>query len=96
MAMFLRAFLSVLTVACVHAVRSDGHVHLDSGAGPEQDMQGNQGTEIREHMSQEAGSQEEEGKKACCRCKSHGQQKFVDNSGKCTPACPIFQYGDCP
>ena len=95
MAMLLRVFLSVLAVACVPAVRTEveGHGHLDSKGN--QDGQSAQETDIHEHVSQEAGGKEEEGKKACCRCKSRGHM-YVDNSGHCSRDCPVFQYGDCP
>ncbi|CAE7237682.1 ASB2 [Symbiodinium sp. CCMP2456] len=93
--MLLRVLLSMLTVACFRAARSQDQAQLGSGVGQQQGVQGNQEAEIYEHLIQESGNHEEVGKKACCRCKSNGQIKYVDPSGKCTPLCPVFQYGDC-
>ena len=95
MAVLLRVLLSVLTVACVPAVRSEeDYAQLDSNTRRQQDVQGNTLTEMHGHLSRKSGSQDEEGKPACCKCKSGGH-KYMDNSGKCTKDCPVFQYQSC-
>ena len=94
--MFPRVLLSLLTAACVQAARSEHHAQLDSSAGQQQGVQGNQETEIHEHLDHKSGNRDEVSKKACCKCKSNHQHKYVDNSGRCTKDCPVFQYGDCP
>ena len=89
MAMFLRVLLAGLAVACVQASRSEGQAQLHRGAGQQQDVQGNQESEIHEHLSQKSGSEDEESMPACCKCKSH-QHKYRDSSGSAPKTARCF------